>query len=205
LKRALTLIELIFTIVIIAFTFTVIPKMFQASNKSLEIFTKEDAVFNMYSKIMDIILKEYDEENTKKDDILLSGNGGILECDTSTGYRIGGFKGSRNCFNKTNESIIGADDNEPPYDDIDDYNGTKEDTIPSGHKKYKIEIEVGYTDEWSNYDNKSLKYTFSNESNNDKSQIKRIEVKIKSDNKIISSLKYYSANIGHIEIKSVTW
>jgi len=30
-------------------------------------------------------------------------------------------------------------------------------------------------------------------------------VKIFSDNNEISSLKYYSANIGHIEIKSITW
>jgi len=48
--------------VIIAFTFTVIPKIIQISNKSLEFSKKEDAIFNMMSKAMDISLKEYDEK-----------------------------------------------------------------------------------------------------------------------------------------------
>jgi len=66
-KKALTLIELIFTIVIITFTFMVIPKIFQISNKTLSFSSKEDAIFNMYSQMMDIVLKEYDENNTKYD------------------------------------------------------------------------------------------------------------------------------------------
>jgi len=204
LKRALTLIELIFTLVIIAFTFTVIPKIFQISNKTLSFSSKEDAIFNMYSQMMDIILKEYDEENTKYDDILLSGNGGVLECNTTTGYRIGGFIGSRNCLNKVYESSIGVDMGESSYDDIDDYNGIDY-NILSGHKTYEIKIDVGYTDNWNSYSDKSLNYIFTNRSNNTKSQIKRIVVKIFSNNNEISSLKYYSANIGHIKIKSVTW
>jgi hypothetical protein len=84
--------------VIVAFTFKVIPKIIEVSNKSLEFSKKEDAIFNMMSKAMDISLKEYDEENTKYDDILLTGNSNILECNISTNYRIGGFKGSRNCI-----------------------------------------------------------------------------------------------------------
>jgi len=155
LKKALTLIELIFTIVIITFTFTVIPKIFQISNKTLSLSSKEDAIFNMYSQMMDIVLKEYDEENTKYDDILLSGNVGILECNTSTGYRTGGFTGSRNCLNKVNENSIGVDTGEPPYDDIDDYNGTDY-NIKSGHKIYEIKIDAGYTDNWSSYSDKNL-------------------------------------------------
>ena len=203
-KKALTLIELIFTIVIITFTFMVIPKIFQISDKTLSFSSKEDAIFNMYSQMMDIVLKEYDEENTKYDDILLSRNGGVLECNTTTGYRTGGFIGSRNCFNRVSESSIGPDTGEPPYDDIDDYNGTDY-NISSGHKIYEIKINTGYTDNWDSYNDKSLNYTFTNRSNNTKSQIKRVEVKIFSDKKEISSLKYYSANIGHIEIKSITW
>jgi len=203
-KKALTLIELIFTIVIITFTFMVIPKIFQISNKTLSFSSKEDAIFNMYSQMMDIVLKEYDEENTKYDDILLSGNGGILECNATTGYRTGGFIGSRNCFNRVYESSIGPDTGEPPYDDIDDYNGTDY-NISSGHKIYEIKINVGYTDNWDSYNDKSLNYTFTNRSDDNKSQIKKVEVKIFSDKKEISSLKYYSANIGHIEIKSITW
>ena len=194
--------------VIIAFVFSVVPKMFQISNKSLGFSTKEDALFNMYSEMMNIVLKEYDENNTKYDDILLTGKSGILECNSTTGYRTGGFAGSRNCFNKVYESNIGADDNEPPYDDIDDYNGINN-IIQSGNREYNISVTAGYTDNWNsdnyNYNNGSLDFNFTKTSNNSKSQIKRICVKILSGNKEISSLSYDSANIGHIDIRSVKW
>jgi hypothetical protein len=100
--------------VIIAFTFSVIPRIILVSNKSLEFSKKEDAIFNMMSKAMDISLKEFDEQNTEYDDILLTGNSNVLECNTSTNYRRGGFKGSRNCINHILESNIGLDRDEEP-------------------------------------------------------------------------------------------
>ena len=84
-KKALTLIELIFTIVIIALVFTVIPKIIYVSNKSLEFSKKEDAIFNMMAKMMDVSLKEYDENNTEYDDILLTGSNNTLDCNSSSG------------------------------------------------------------------------------------------------------------------------
>ena len=60
-RKSLTLIELIFTVVIISVVFTVIPKIIYVSNKSLEFSKKEDAIFNLMSKIMDISLKEYNK------------------------------------------------------------------------------------------------------------------------------------------------
>jgi len=204
-KKALTLIELIFTIVIIAFTFTVIPKLFQISNNSLSLTSKEDALFNMYSQIMDIVIKEYDEKNTLYDDILLTGQNS-LECNTSTGYRIGGFIGGRNCFDKVFESDIGLDTDEPPRDDIDDYNNL-EYNISSGHKTYTLHVTVGYSDNWdeNTYTDKSLDFNFSNKSDNTKSQIKRVYVKVLDNNKTISSIYYYSSNIGHATVKSIKW
>jgi len=204
-KKALTLIELIFTIVIIAFTFTVIPKLFQISNNSISLTSKEDALFNMYSQIMDIVIKEYDEKNTIYDDILLTGQNS-LECNASSGYRIGGFIGGRNCFDKVYESNIGLDADEPPRDDIDDYNNL-EYTISSGHKTYTLRVTVGYSDNWdeNSYTDKTLNFNFTNRSNNTKSQIKRVYVKILDNNQTISSVYYYSANIGHATIKSIKW
>ena len=207
-KKGLTLIELIFTIVIISFVFSVIPKIFQVSNESLTFSSKEDALFNMYAQIMDIVIKEYDEENTKYDDILLSGESSVLECNTTTGYRIGGFRGSRNCFNKVNESDIGLDSDEPPRDDIDDYDGLNY-QISSGHKDYNLSVTVGYTDDNISYDysNQKSDFNFTNRSDNTKSNIKRVYVRVFESNsdKNISSIYYDSANIGHIRIKSVIW
>ncbi len=204
-KKALTLIELIFTIVIIAFVFSVIPKMFQTTNKALAFSSKEDALFNMYSQMMDIILKEYDEMNTIYDDILLSGNSNVLECSTTTGYRVGGFIGSRNCFHKVYESDIPSSPKEP-FEAIEDYNGLNY-QIFSGNKEYNLSVTVGYTDDNFDYDysNQKLNFQFTNRSDDTKSNIKRIKVEVLNGNNEISSLVYYSANIGHIEIKSVKW
>ena len=203
-KKALTLIELIFTMVIIAFVFTVIPKLFQISNNSLSFSSKEDALFNMYSEMMNIVNKPYDQENTIYDDILLTGKK-ALECNTTTGYRVGGFIGGRNCFNKVYESSIPSSPQEP-FNAIEDYNGLKY-NIYSGHKQYTIEVSVGYTDNWnsSNYNNESLEFNFTSRSDNNKSQIKRVCVKILDNNKTISSIDYYSANIGETSIKSIEW
>ena len=205
-KKGLTLIELIFTIVIISFIFSVIPKIFQISNQSLAFSSKEDALFNMYSQIMDIVIKEYDENNTQYDDILLSGENSVLECNSTTGYRVGGFKGSRNCFNDIGESSIGLDANEPPRDDIDDYNGLNY-QIYSGHKEYNLSVSVGYSDDNFSYDysNQKMDFNFTNRSDNTASNIKRVYVRVFDKDNNISSVYYDSANIGHIDIKSIVW
>jgi len=203
-KKALTLIELIFTIVIIAFVFSVIPKIFQVTNKTLSFSSREDALFNMYSQMMDIVLKEYDKENTVYDDILLTGENGNLECQ-SYGYRIGGFKGSRNCFNQVYESDIPSS---PviPEEAIEDYNGLNYQII-SGNREYNLTVTVGYTDDNFSYDytNQKVNFQFTNRSNDNKSNIKRIKVTVLDGNNTVSSLVYDSANIGDIEIKSVLW
>ena len=207
-KKALTLIELIFTIVIIAVVFTTIPKIIYVSNKSLEFSKKEDAMFNMMSKIMDISVKEYDYNNTLYDDILLTGENDVLECNSSTGYRIGGFKGSRNCLNDINESSIPTNDS-GEYDYIEGYNGVGEE-LSYGNTDYDLNITVGYTDEWneSNYNDGNLTYQFSsNLYNTPHTNIKKITVSVKKHgaDENISSISYYSANIGHIKINSVQW
>jgi type II secretory pathway pseudopilin PulG len=207
-KKALTLIELIFTIVIIAAVFTVIPKIIYISNKSLEFSKKEDAIFNMMAKMADISLKEYDYNNTKYDDILLVNDPpqNILDCNASSWYRIGGFKGSRNCKNNVFESSIPVN-NSGEYDYIEGYNGVEQNTTTSGRITYTLSVKVGYTDEWdeSAYNNDTFSYQFTNTSNNTKTNIKRIHILVKQDNKIISSINYYSANIGHIKINGVIW
>jgi len=208
LRKAIGLIELIFTMVIVAFVFTTIPKIIDVSNKILTFSKKEDAIFNMMAKAIDISTKEYDEENTQYDDILLVNDPpkNVLDCNASSWYRIGGFIGGRNCKDGVFESDIGADANEPPYDDVDDYNNTQE-SITSGHTTYLLKMYAGYTKEWnsSDYTNSSLDFAFSSVSDNTHTNVKRVLIEIYNDNKRIGSLKYYSANIGHIKIKSEQW
>ena len=208
-KKAVTLIELIFTIVIIAAVFTTIPKIIYVSNKSLEFSKKEDAIFNMMSKIMDISLKEYDENNTEYDDILLTGSNNTLDCNSSSGYRVGGFAGSRNCLNEVDESNIPTNDS-GEYDYIEGYNGVGEE-LSYGNTHYDLNISVGYTDEWdeNNYTNDgNLTFKFSkNLYSTPHTNIKKITISVKKQNKDenISTISYNSANIGHMKINSVVW
>ena len=205
-KKALSLIELIFTIVIIGIVFSVIPKIIYVSNKSLEFSKKEDAIFNMMSKIMDISLKAYDEKNIYYDDILLVNDPplNILDCNKSSGYRVGGFKGSRNCKNGIFESNIPIN-REGEYDYIEGYNGVEINTTKYGKTLYTLKISVNYTDEWMGYNKKNLNFSFTNRSDRKKTNIKRVYIKVFRNHNLISSIPYYSANIGYIQINGLKW
>jgi len=189
LKKSFSLIELIFTIVIIAFIFTVIPKVVYSTNQTFALTLKEDGIFSMMAKTMDVDTQEWDENNTDSQDdyqynILITGNDNVLECksDQDPPIRVGGFYSgdqySRICPKKCTSSIfgiclsyqditisaIGPDDNEDSeddYDDEDDFNGTVEDVTKNGKVRYKLYIEVAYTKEWSSDD-----YDYDNQSLN---------------------------------------
>ncbi|RUM56622.1 MAG: hypothetical protein DSY40_01985 [Nautilia sp.] len=217
-KKSFSLIELIFTIVMIAMIFTVIPRIIYATNMSIGFQMKEDGIFNMMTHIIDISTQEYDENNTADaffpDDILLTGNSNVLECNTTTDYRIGGFVGGRNCRNNEYDSIIGPDANEndeSDYDDVDDYNGTEDNATKNGNTRYKLYTFVGYTKEWNksnyDYDNQRLDFNFTTERDGNYRNIKYIEVILEDErfDKNISHARYWSANIGHTYIESRQW
>jgi hypothetical protein len=181
------------------------------SNKSLEFSKKEDAIFNMMAKMMDVSLKEYDYNNTKYDDILIVNNPpeNVLDCNVSSWYRIGGFKGGRNCENNISESDIPSPQNsDEEHDYIEGYNGYK-DELDSGNTHYVLNIEVGYTKEWdeNSYKNNKLSFSFKNSISNSYTNIKKIIISIKKDgsDENISVIKYNSANIGHTKINGVIW
>ena len=218
-RKSFTLIELIFTIVIIALVFTTIPKVIYSTNLTIKFTLKEDGLFNMMSNMMDITTQEWDENDTTHYDILLTGNSNVLECNSSANpaIRIGGFYSgdlySRICPNSLYISHIGPDTGEnsqEDYDDIDDYNGTESNATKNGNTRYQIYTNVSYVSEWNknnyNYNTQTLNYKFSITPT--KSNIKFIQDTL-HDNKYdknISHAKYWSANIGVIpEIESVQW
>jgi len=217
-KKSFSLMELIFTIVIISMVFTVIPKIIYVTNVSIGFSLKENGIFNMMTHIMDISLKEWDENNTADsphpDDILLTNNSNVLECNINSGYRIGGFVGSRNCKNDMNISHIGPDANESDessYDDVDDYNKTEINATEIGYgTRYKVYDIVVYSNEWNksnyNYDTQTLDFNFTNQEVG-KSNEKFIKVILEDTrfDKNISYARYWSSNIGHMYIESRQW
>jgi len=221
LKKSFSLIELIFTIVIIGFVFTTIPKIIYTTNESLKFTLKEDGIFNMMTEIINISFKDWDENDTNSTDILLAQHKNILECNSSANpsIRIGGFfsgdEYSRVCSNDLNMSYIGTDDGENDnneYDDIDDFNGTENNATKNGKTRYIIYTKNGYSNEWNdsnyNYDTQSFSYIFGTKMDTNTSNIKYTHVilyDVKYDRNI-SNAKYWSANIGKVKfIESEQW
>ena len=222
-KKSFSLIELIFTIVIIALIFTTIPRIIYTTNESFKFTLKEDGIFNMMAKMMDISFREWDEQDTYSYDILLTGNSNVLECDSSSypALRVGGFysgyRYSRICPHNLQASNIGKDsgeNSEEDYDDVDDYNGTESNATKVGHSKprYVLHIIDGYSDEWNknnyDYNNQKLDWTFTKKASNTKSNIKFTKITLydKKYNQNISHARYWHANIGKVGyIESEQW
>ncbi len=200
-RKGLTLIELIFSMVIIAIVFTIVPKIIFASNKTLQLSKKEDALFNAYSLMGSIVKLPWDENTTVSDGKILDTD--KTDCNASSGYRVGGFIGSRNCIDSNlRASSIGSDSGD--YDDIDDYSGktTNVNMNIEGVDKniYNINVSVEYVE--NNY----LSVVALNTS--ELKKIKTIVYPGADNNKMVgfqSSFFYYSANLGHIQIKKRVW
>lgn len=126
-RNALTLIELILSMVIIGIVFTVIPRLIMSMNQTSQATIKEEAMYNALAQMGMILNLPWDNNNTQNPQILsVTAGNADYECNTSSGYRIGGFVGSRNCIETNgtdyNASLaIGREDAE--YNDIDDYDG----------------------------------------------------------------------------------
>ena len=134
------------------------------------------------------------KKNIYYDDILLVNDPPInkLDCNKTSYYRVGGFKGSRNCKNGISQSNTFIKEIE--------INTTKNKKV-----LYTLKINADYINEWSNYNDTNLSFTFTNKSNNIKTNIKRIYIKAFKNKNVISSISYYKANIGHIQINKLKW
>ncbi len=179
-KRGLTLIELIFSMVIIGIVFTVVPKIIFASNKSLQLSVKEDGMYNAVALLGTISKLPWDENTIQSGGKILIVNN---ECNTTTGYKDGGFIGSRNCIDNALAPVSDIVTAGSDYNDIDDYNSYSLTT--TGTRNYDLDVNVTQTD-----------------------NIKDITVTvtggIKTGN-FRTSFFYQSANLGHIHINKRAW
>ncbi len=182
-RRALTLIEMIVTILIIAVVFTVVPKIIFASNKAITLSMKEDALFHAYVLIGSISKLAWDENTLTAGKILSTTD------HTCSDYRIGGFLGSRNCIDSALfASALGSEGGDA--DDIDDYNNYLEPISVGTQNRYNLSAAVTYT---ATQELKRITVTVASHAQN--SKIKQFQ----------SSFFYDSANLGQIQIKKEPW
>jgi prepilin-type N-terminal cleavage/methylation domain-containing protein len=206
-KKAFTLIELIFSMVIIAIAFSVLPKILQLSIKSATTSLKEEAMYNAVAYVGLIKSTAWDEKNTEVDDILLVSDGDTsYKCNELTGYRIGGMKGSRNCFHTEYASIpLGSESND--RDDMDDFvtltadnNNSSRDYNLSVNESYIQDIALSATQ----YSNTPLG---DNKSSNTKLIIVTVQTNKKSKTlgNAFVKIPFIAQNIGQIKINRRDW
>jgi len=213
-RRAFNLIELIFTIVIMAGIFAVIPKIVFATNKSDSFAMKQDALFSAVSLTNIASALAWDENNTESLSILATANNSI-PCDTTTFLRVGGFLGAntRNCKESFSASAIGSDGESDylSYNDIDDFNNTTIAVNINTKIKYQITVKVDYlVDTIFSTSGNKMTITLDKTTSSTTTNIKKLKTTVsyiggRGKDYNISSFYYYSANIGQITLNSEEW
>ncbi len=205
-RRGLSLIELIFTIVIIAIVFTVIPKVVLSLNKSDRFAIRQDALYNGISLLQMISKLSWDENNTQSADILHTTSGNF-DCSEVTKMRIGGFVGSRNCKDDLSASTISSDGQSDYslFNDIDDFNN-----LDINASYYALHVEVNYIDDNITYSGQKAILRLDNMPAIGTTNLKMIDVNISYQGKRgkvkhISGFNYVSANIGQITLNKRVW
>jgi prepilin-type N-terminal cleavage/methylation domain-containing protein len=200
-KRAVTLIELLISIVIIAIVFTVIPKIIYATNKSFINAGKQDGIFNAVELMHTIASSPWDVGSYETYGILTVDDGNDdLDCNAS-GYRIGGFIGGRNCLdverNATAEGNFGTSDLiTVDWFDTKDINASSDCTPNEFNPRvdYKRFVLTGGAVDLEN---------FTDVADTNSSNIKHINLRVNLSKNAQSEcidFDYYSANLGQIGI-----
>ena len=221
-RRGFTLIEIIFTIVIMAGVFMTVPKILLMASKNESFAMRQDAFFNTISISMIASTLAWDENNTKTLNFLHTQKNEI-NCDGSTYIRVGSFLSSnaKNCQDNLYASIISSDGESDYllYNDIDDFNNTSIDATANGKNKYQIKTTVSYIDllnttsKTFDSSNKKLtldlsKATTSNQTTNVKEFVATIKyngARAIDKNKNIGTFFYDSANIGQYILNKRNW
>lgn len=209
-RKSFTLIELIFSMVIIAIAFTVLPKILQLSAKVSSQSLKEEALYSGVTLMGYIKATAWDEQNTKYDDILIVQNGDSdYDCSGSNYIRKGGFVGSRNCENSRSASGLGVDsDDNGIYDDVDDFSSIEANNYNMS-RYYNLSVKVNYVKDIGSSDE-----VFKTIPSSDSTNTKYIIIDInntsnkginKTGSKNIAQLKFWTFNIGQIHINRIPW
>ncbi len=203
-RKGFTLIELIFSMVIIAIAFTVLPKILQLSTKVSAQSLREEAMYSGIALLGFIKASSWDENNTVYDDILLAANGNSdYEC--SNGYRKGAFIGSRDCKHNLTASPVGSDSGEPPYDDMDDFVSIDAKNY-NDSRDYSINVNINYVEDIGINEE-----TFKTDIETGSTNTKYIVIDINSSKKEkqlrknIARFSFFAFNIGQIQINRRAW
>ncbi|MEW5833139.1 MAG: type II secretion system protein [Campylobacterota bacterium] len=214
-RRALTLIELILATVIIGVVFTVIPRLIHALNQTSQTAVKEEAMYNAMTLMGAIVNLPWDENNTLHPQILHVTHGNpAYECNTTGGYRIGGFVGGRNCIEPAgidyNASSPGAEGSD--MNDVDDYalpiDTDSNCSRSTGEKLYTLTPTVVYVADPPPAGTALLSAVPLAAGSKSNTKYVTVKVGYHVDHRhsgCIGVLQYHAFNIGTAQINSIPW
>ena len=212
-KRAFTLIELIFAIIVLSIAFLAIPELFVATSSNIEEILKDEATFQGVRTAGAIQTYPWDEKSQNSDGnftYILDVQDGDDQLDRVAGtqYRVGNDQlGKKRKFYQTTtlaSTTLGSDTGDTIDDDIDDFNNHSE-TITSLVVDLTVTTKVFYIDDDEDYSAATLSFDIPTTSQSQSSNIKMIEVKVKdSNNNHILTYRTISCNIGTAPIRTRT-
>lgn len=218
-KKAATLIELVFAIVIIGISLMTLPSMLSVTTKTTEMVMESRGFWHGISKVLAVTSMAWDESNVVEIDsyasygVLNTNDASFdhpayaseLNCTVAENtLRPGHYEGnSRRSCNALNASTIQNDgEGAENYDDIDDFNGLTDgiDDNLDGNDDFFVIVDVAYIPYVFTGDTKYVKQ-FSTSvtagSTTDTSSIKRVNVEVQnSGGERITTYYYYATNIG---------
>ena len=207
--------------VIIAIVFTVVPKIMFALNKSDSFSIRQDAMFNGMSLVKMISDMPWDKNNTDSIAILKEANAAttLFDCNATSKYRIGGFRGGRNCEEDLNATAIHVGvvngDDIFDIDNIGDFNKTQLEANDSQVRNYEINVSVDYISDDDNvfkYSGQTCTISLQNSHivSSGFTNLKEINATVyyksgKRPTKQLSQFNYVSANIGLFILYKRVW
>ncbi|NOQ30369.1 MAG: prepilin-type N-terminal cleavage/methylation domain-containing protein [Helicobacteraceae bacterium] len=221
-KKAFTLIELIFAIVVISIAFMAIPSMNRVSSQNVESSLISEALVASVAKIDQILTFNWDEnssyegaENTTSYSKVLdiSSADSELERVAGSNYRVGHI--SSMLHRKFHSSEVNSTQTlgaESDFDDIDDFIVSNQNLFASdvvgadGYKQhYLIDIDVSYISDAATYSDQIINdFSFSDTTQVNPTNMKMITITTKKEQADGSysdeiKLRAYSSNIGEID------
>ena len=217
------MIELIFSMVILAIAMVSIPTVLSQNTNSNIYSLNQEAFLAGAVKMGNILSYDWDENNTGDQEIkyvldVTNGDSELNRTDSDSRYRVGHIKekyrrsfDSNITYASTNLGYDSDDNNTP--DDIDDFNNTEYNlTVASQSdsdyvKNFRFETKVYYVSDEANYSDINITFNFPIQSENPSTNIKMIEVEVidSDENKTVAIFRSYATNIGTTKLLSRTF
>lgn len=217
-RKAFTMIELIFAIVVIAITVISLPMMMRVNQNAMESNVVQEAVFATSAKMMQVLSYPWDEHSVSSTDpgvyakiVAIPGGSTVYnrkynmydQTDTNGSFRIGAIieDGHRMFHNylspDANITNLGQQFGVDAIDtqSQNNINFSNAAATATGYKNiYTMDVNVSYIPDTG------TPFVFSNTGSNTASNMKLVTVDIKDDKgNILTLLRSYSANIGEID------